>query len=263
MKDKAVIVTGASRGFGFATATAFAREGARVVMAARNPQTLEEAAARIRAEASGMVEPHALDVTRESETGELVDTVLRTHGRVDVLVNNAAGSIAMGGFLGLTAKDWLTAWEQKLQVYVTLSRQVFPAMQRQKGGRIVNVIGAHAARNPSPAHLPVGAISAGLINVIKGLADLGAKDSILVTGVSPSGIEGERIRRFMEARAKAEGKTLAEMEAAEKSVGYSLGRLGRPEEVGDVICFLASARASYISGAVATIDGNVTRGVWL
>jgi len=262
LRNKVVVVTGASRGIGFATSRVFGQEGARVVMAARTTETLERSAETIRRETGCTVHTMACDLTREDESARLVAFAEETHGRIDILVNNASGKLPVGEFAMLTSEAWLTAWTNKLQIYVTLARQVFPIMQRQNGGRIINVIGAHAARNPAPSYLPIGVISAGLINFVKGLADLGAKHRILVTGVSPAGVDtGERWQSWLARRAASEGKTIEEV-AAEKSE-YSLGRPAKPEEIADVICFLGSARASYISGIVVTVDGNVTRGVWL
>lgn len=263
LKDKVVLITGASRGIGLATARAFAREGARVVMAARNGEVLDAAARALREETGAQVDTFSGDLTDESNCVGLVRFARERCGRIDVLVNNASGQLPIGDFLQMTSEQWLTAWTRKLQTYVTMSREVFPIMQGQDGGRIVNVLGAHAARNPAASVLPIGVISAGLVNFIKGLADLGAQHNILVTGVSPSGVDtGPRWAEWQKRRAAAEGKPEAEM-ADEKVAPYALGRPARPEEIGDVVCFMASARASFISGVVLTVDGNITRGCYL
>lgn len=260
LRGKVVLVTGASRGIGFATARAFAREGATVVMASLTRERLEKAAEQLAQETGTRIETFTCDLTREANCRGLVDFAVAKCGRIDVLVNNAAGKLPMGDFLTLTSDEWLSGWTGKLQIYVTMSRLVFPLMQRHGGGRIVNVIGAHAARNPAPSYLAIGAVSAGLVNFVKGLADLGAKHNILVTGVSPSGVQTERLSAWLTRRAASEGKSIEEV-ATEEKADYSLGRPGKPEEVGDVVCFLASERASYVSGVVLTVDGNLTRGV--
>lgn len=262
LQGKVALVTGASSGIGLATARAFAREGALVVMVSLTAAKLEQAAAQLRAETGARIETWACDLTREDDCAELVAHVAATLGRIDVLVNNASAPLPIGDFLNLGPAQWQSAWTGKLQVSVTMCRLVFPLMRRQGGGRIVLVIGAHAARNPAPSYLPIGAISAGMVNLVKGLADLGAPDNILVTGVSPSGVQTERLRAWLARRAASEGKSIDEV-AVEQHAEYGLKRAGRPEEVGDVICFLASARASYVSGVVLTVDGNLTRGVSL
>lgn len=261
LAGKVVLITGASRGIGLATAQAFAREGAHLIMVSRTLNRLEAAARQLSDDTGSRVDTFACDLSVEDECRRLVDFASGVRGRIDVLVNNASGKLPIGEFLTMTSQQWLSAWTQKLQIYVTLARLVFPLMQAQGGGRIVNVIGAHAARNPAPSYLPIGVISAGLVNFVKGLADQGAQHNILVTGVSPSGVDtGERWQAWLARRAASEGKTIEEV-AAEKGADYALGRPARPEEIGDVVCFLASARASYISGVVLTVDGNLTRGV--
>ena len=207
LKDKVVLITGASRGIGLATAQAFAREGARIVMAARNGEVLEAAARGVREETGARVDTYCGDLTDEAHCAGVVRHARERCGRIDVLVNNASGQLPIGDFLQMTSEQWLTAWTRKLQTYVTRSREVFPIMQGQNGGRIVNVLGAHAARNPAASVLPIGVISAGLVNFIKGLADLGAQHNILVTGVSPSGVDtGPRWAEWQKRRAAAEGK---------------------------------------------------------
>ena len=249
LKDKVVLITGASRGIGLATAQAFAREGARIVMAARNGEVLEAAARGVREETGARVDTYCGDLTDEAHCAGVVRHARERCGRIDVLVNNASGQLPIGDFLQMTSEQWLTAWTRKLQTYVTMSREVFPIMQGQNGGRIVNVLGAHAARNPAASVLPIGVIS--------------AQHNILVTGVSPSGVDtGPRWAEWQKRRAAAEGKPEGSV-ADEKVAPYALGRPARPEEIGDVVCFMASARASFISGVVLTVDGNVTRGCYL
>jgi 3-oxoacyl-[acyl-carrier protein] reductase len=141
-----------------------------------------------------------------------------------------------------------------------MARAVFPIMKAQGGGRIVNVTGA-AARNPTPTYLTGGAANAALVNFTKGLADLGAESRILVTAVSPAATKTERWDQLMEQQAKAAGKTVEEMRAAAQAP-YKLGRIATPEDIADVVCFLASARASFITGICITVDGGATRGVY-
>src|SRR5205807_1695521 len=129
-----------------------------------------------------------------------------------------------------------------------------------KAGAEVHAIGA-AARNPSPTYLAGGAANAALVNFTKGLADLGARSNILVTAVSPAATRTERWDSMLERQAAATGRTVADVRA-ESEGAYPLGRIGLPRDVADVVCFLASERASFLTGICITIDGGSTRGVY-
>src|SRR2546425_367674 len=138
---------------------------------------------------------------------------------------------------------------------------VFPLRQARGGGRIVNVVGA-AARNPTGGYLPGGVANAGLVNFTKGLADLGAPHGILVPAVSPAATATERWEGLIAQQAQAAGKTV-EQHRAEAMTAYPLKRIARPEDVADLVCFLASARASFLTGICITVDGGATPGVYL
>lgn len=259
LRGKTVVLTGASRGIGLAALRTFTAEGAIVVAAARGVDELEQQAEALRRE-GGNVITCGCDVTSDGDVQRLVETARSLTGRIDVFVNNAAGKLPAGDFLTIPSEEWLSGWNQKLQCYIRTAQAVFPVMRDQGGGRIVNIVGT-AARNPKPSYMPVGITNAALINFTKSLADYGAPHGILVAGVAPSGVMTDRWRRLIEKRAEAEGKTPQQLQS-EMDVTFPLGRMANPEEVGDVICFVASARASYISGTVITVDGASTMGVF-
>jgi NAD(P)-dependent dehydrogenase (short-subunit alcohol dehydrogenase family) len=142
-----------------------------------------------------------------------------------------------------------------------MAQAAIPAMRARQWGRIVNVIGA-AARNPSPDYMAGGIANAGLINFTRALADLGAPDRILVTAVSPGATATERWDTLVVQRARAQGKTPEELRA-ELERAQPLGRIGRPEDVADLVVFLASERASFLTGIAITVDGGASRGVFL
>jgi len=175
-------------------------------------------------------------------------------------VNNA-GAIKGGDFLATPDEEWLRGWSLKLLGYIRMAREALPHMQRQGGGRIINVVGA-AARNPSATYMMGGTANAALINFTKALADLGAKSNVLVTGVSPGPVKTERWDSLVRQQAAAAGRDV-ESHAKEQTAGMPLGRIALPEEVADLVCFLASARASFLTGITITVDGGATRGVYL
>jgi 3-oxoacyl-[acyl-carrier protein] reductase len=259
LRDRAALVTGGSKGIGRAVAFGLATEGARVAICARDAATLESVAAEIRGKTGVEVIAIPADLSTLDGVTRTVDAVLGRLGRIDILVNNA-GAIRGGDFLAIPDAQWSEDWNLKLLGYIRMARAVFPLMKGQGGGRIVNVVGA-AARNPTPSYLPGGAANAALINFTKGLADLGAPANILVTAVSPAATRTERWESMLRVTAKAEGKSVEEMRAQSEG-SYPLGRIASSEDVADLVCFLASARASFLTGVCITVDGGATRGVY-
>ncbi len=260
LRGKTALVTGGSRGIGRAVALGLAAEGVRVALCARDPVVLA-AAARDVEKASG-VEAVTLpaDLGREDEVRRVAGAATERLGRLDILVNNA-GAIRGGGFLDIPDEQWISDWNLKLLGYIRMARAVFPTMRAQGGGRIVNVVGA-AARNPNDTYLPGGAANAALINFTKGLADLGAPSGILVTAVSPAATATERWDRLIAQQAAAAGQTVEAMRH-EVEGRYPLGRIARSEDVADLVCFLVSERAAFLTGICITVDGGSTRGVYL
>lgn len=260
LAGKTAVVTGGSRGIGRAIGLALAREGARVLLVARDAARVEAAAREVGQEAGAEVLALAADLSRLDEVGRTVEEARHRLGRLDILVNNA-GAIRGGDFLTIPDQQWVEDWSLKLLGYIRMARAVFPTMRAQGGGRICNVIGA-AARNPTPTYLPGGAANAALVNFTKGLADLGAPHGILVTAVSPAATRTERWSALIAQQAAAAGRSAAEMQA-EAERAYPLGRIATPEDVADLVCFLVSARASFLTGICITVDGGATRGVYL
>jgi NAD(P)-dependent dehydrogenase (short-subunit alcohol dehydrogenase family) len=260
LTGKVALVSGASKGIGRAIALGLAAEGARVALSARDARALDDVAAAAKNSGSTDVVSVPGDLSALDGVTRAVASTLDRFGRIDILVNNA-GAIRGGDFLKIPDEQWLGDWQLKLLGYVRMARAVFPVMQRQGGGRIVNVVGA-AARNPTATYLPGGIANSGLINFTKGLADAGAPSRILVNAVSPAATRTSRWDSLMEQQAAALGKTAAEL-IAEAESAYPLGRIATPEDIADAVCFLVSARASFITGICITVDGGATRGVYL
>ncbi|HEY5725709.1 MAG TPA: SDR family oxidoreductase, partial [Methylomirabilota bacterium] len=257
---KTAVVTGGSKGIGRAAARSLAAEGARVLIAAREESALAGAAREIEADTGRRVEVVPVDLSTLDGVRALTAEALRRLGRLDILVNNA-GAIKGGDFLTTPDDEWLRGWSLKLLGYIRMARETLPHMQRQGSGRIINVVGA-AARNPATTYMMGGTANAALINFTKALADLAARDGILVTGVSPGPVKTERWDTLLRQQAEAAGQDLFTFEKA-RSAELPLGRIALPEEVADLICFLASARATFLTGITITVDGGITRGVFL
>jgi NAD(P)-dependent dehydrogenase (short-subunit alcohol dehydrogenase family) len=260
LRNKTALVTGGSRGIGRAVAHGLAAEGARVMICSRDADMLDRTAREVEAKTGVTVLTTAADLSELAAVTRVARDAVSRLGRLDILVNNA-GAIKGGDFLDTPDDEWLRGWSLKLLGYIRMSREVLPVMQRQGGGRIINVVGA-AARNPSPTYMMGGTANAALINFTKALADLGAGGNVLVTAVSPGPVKTERWDQLARQQAAAAGKDV-ESHMKEQNARMPLGRIALPEEVADLVCFLASDRAAFLTGITITVDGGATRGVYL
>jgi len=259
LRDKTVVITGASAGIGLACAHVMTQEGCEVMIVARDAERLA-AAGRDVETASGR-RPHLLqaDLSTLEAIEAMVARAEDVLGHIDVLVNNA-GSIRAGAFLDIPDAQWTEDWNLKLLGYVRAARAVFPRMQARRRGCIINVIGS-AARQVIPNYLVGGAANAALVNFTKGLSDLGARHGIFVKGASPGAVQTERWENRMKLEANAEGRSYEEARN-ERIAAYPLGRIVTPAEVADLIAFLASPRSDMLNGVTVNIDGGWSRGVY-
>jgi NAD(P)-dependent dehydrogenase (short-subunit alcohol dehydrogenase family) len=256
---RVALVTGGSKGIGRAVAAGLASEGCRIAIAARGEEALRETAGALSAEGADVLTV-AADLAEPDAARRVVETVVTRFGRLEILVNNA-GAIRGGDFLGTPAEEWADDWRLKVLGYVRMAQAAIPVMRSGRWGRIVNVIGA-AARNPATTYMAGGIANAGLINFTRALADLAAPDGILVNAVSPGATATERWDRLVVQQAQAQGRPVEALRA-EVARKQPLGRIGRPEDVADLVVFLASERAGFLTGASITIDGGASRGVYL
>jgi len=256
---RVALVTGGSKGIGRAVAAGLASEGCRVAIVARGAEMLRETADVLGAKGAEVLTVVA-DLTAPEASRRVIDAVVARFGAVEILVNNA-GAIRGGDFLTTPAELWMDDWQLKILGYVRMAQAAIPVMRRGHWGRIVNVIGA-AARNPATTYMAGGIANAGLINFTRALADLGAPDGILVNAVSPGATATERWDRLAAQQAHAQGQSV-ETYRAEVARKQPLGRIGLPEDVADLVVFLASERAGFLTGASITVDGGASRGVYL
>src|SRR5207244_12695721 len=204
---KTALVTGGSQGIGRAIAFGLGAEGAKVAICARDKSRLEQTAQEIKAKSNAEVLIVPGDLSRLDDVNRVAATVKERFGRIDILVNNA-GAIRGGDFLKIPDEQWAGDWSLKILGYVRMARAVFPMMQAQGGGRIVNVVGA-ASRNPTPGYLPGGLAYCALVHYSKGLADLAAPSNILVTAVPPAASATARWGALLAPQPAAGGRTRA------------------------------------------------------
>jgi len=258
LKGKVAIVTGGSEGIGKAAAFSMAREGARVTICSRRPEVLERAATDIREGTGGDVLPVRADVTNLASIERVVTTTAGHFGRIDILVNNA-GRGAAGPFEKVTDVEWMADFDLKVWAPVRLCRLVIPYMRRVGGGRIINVTNL-GAKAPGAGSSPTSVARAAGVAITKLLSKEYGKENILVNTVLIGAIKsGQNDRMWHVAREKNPSLTRDEyyrQMAIQR--GCPLGRAGEELEAGDVIAFLASERASYLSGCAINLDGGAS-----
>jgi len=241
LKGKVALVAGASQGMGRATALGFAREGAKVSICARGEGMLNEAAAIIRKETGGEVLAMAADMTKADDIQRFVNKSAEHFGRLDIVVNNAGGP-PPGEFMKFTDADWESAFQLSFMSTMRMTREAVPHKEPIAGLVLSN------------------AIRSGVIGLAKTLSRELGKDNILINNVCPGRIDTERAQKLNKARAERLKRPVEEINR-EMAAEVPLGRYGTAEEAADLIVFLGSERASYITGTTIQIDGGLVRGI--
>ena len=258
LQDKVAIITGGSEGIGKAAALSMAKEGARVVIVARRQDVLDNAAQEIKTATEGEVLPIAADDTDRDAANRVIQAALDNYGRVDILVNNAGTSMAKD-FESVSDDDWEGDFDLKVWGAVRFIRTVLPHMRKVGGGRIINVTNL-GGRTPGPSSMPTSISRAAGIAITKGLSKDLAQDNILVSTVCIGLVKSGQHERRYESRKESEPSLTEDAFYDQLAQGRSvpLGRVAEAVEAGDVIAFLASERASYLTGIAVNIDGGAS-----
>lgn len=258
LKGRSVMVAASSEGIARAAAEKFAAEGARVAMCSRDGAKLRAAADQIRSRYSAEVLAESLDVTDIAAVDQFVGHVTSRFGSVDVCVTNAGGPPAKM-FLETTTDEWHRAVELNFMSIVHMARAVIPGMQKQRWGRIVTVTSV-SVRQPVSDLIYSNSVRAGVLGLVKSLSNEFGKDGITVNNVGPGYTATSRLKELVAKR--ADGLRLAQEELMGRlGADAALKRVGEPEEVADAIVWLASDRASFITGQTLLVDGGLFKGL--
>lgn len=253
LSGRRALITGASRGIGRAIAEAFAREGCHLCLNARDTTALADAKRELESQYGIDVSLHACDLT---QTGS-AEFLAQECGNVDVLVNNA-GAIPRGSILDIDETTWREAWNLKVFGYINLTRSFYSRMSLQRSGVIINIIGIGAEKLDA-AYAAGSSGNAALVALTKALGSVSLDQGVRVIGVNPGWVETDKAKRSLQKRAAEELDNSDRW--PELVADWPRGSLIKPSEIGDVVAFLASVRASALCGTVVTVDaGFAARG---
>ena len=249
LNGKTALVTGASKGIGLAVARALAAEGCNLHLVARSKETLEAAREAVRKRHQIAVALHPLDLSRSESVAQLAESCRD----IDILINNA-GAIPGGTLEMIDEACWRAAWDLKVFGYINLTRAFLALMEKRGRGVIVNVVGL-AGEKLDAGYIAGSAGNASLIAFTKAVGSTSLDKGVRVLGCNPGPVETDRIVTLMKTRAEREFGDAGRWQEYLKKL--PLGRAAKAEEVADLVAFLASDRAAYISGTVTNIDGGL------
>lgn len=256
LKDKSVFVAAASKGLGRASALEFAREGARVTIASRNIEQLQEAQQEIASATGVTVDIVQMDVNDATQIQSAIAQVIERTSRLDVLVTNAGGPPG-GTFADMTDEHWQQAFEQNLLSTIRLIRAALPALQADGGGRIVN-IASSSVKQPIDGLILSNVFRAGIQALTKTLSSEYGQKGILINTVAPGRIATDRILELDSKRAADQQISVEELQA-QATAQIPLGRMGAPEEFARMVVFYGSFANTYVTGQSLIVDGGTIR----
>jgi 3-oxoacyl-[acyl-carrier protein] reductase len=248
LKGRRVLITGGSQGIGYGVAEGFLEEGCSVVIASKNEERLRSAMERLSKYGQGRVRGKAIDLSLPGAAATLADAYSDT----DILINNA-GAIPSGDIFEVDEARWREAWDLKVFGYINLMRAMYPRMRGKPPKVIVNVLGL-GGEKPQWHYVCGNAANVALMGVTKSLGGRSIDDGIRVVGVNPGGVETERMIMIQRTRAQREFGDPERWREYFKD--KPLNRAATPDEIANVVLFLASDRASWVSGAVVPVDGG-------
>jgi 3-oxoacyl-[acyl-carrier protein] reductase len=258
IKNRVGIITGSSQGIGKAIAESLAKEGVNVVICSRNIEKLNDIAKDIENNTGVNVLPAQTDLTKKGDINKLINMTIKKYGKIDILINNTGGPPSMY-FSETTDTDWSKAIEQLMMSVVNCSYEVIPYMKKKKWGRIINMT-SFAAKQPYEGLILSNSLRAGILGLTKTLSNELSKDNILVNAVCPGWTLTDRLEELAKSKAEKTGKNYKKI-INEWSEEIPLRRLAKPQEIANLVTFLASEPASYITGCSIQVDGGYIKSI--
>jgi len=258
LEGRVAAVGGASSGLGKAIAWALAREGARVAICARDEERLEHAGVALHRASGQEIFAHPTDLATEDGPRDFVEATIKQFGRLDILVCNAGGPPATTS-INTPPEAWAEALELNLLSTIRLAQAAIPHMRKNRWGRIICLTSV-SVKSPIPGLILSNTARPGVVGYAKTIAEEFAAEGITVNVVCPGYMATDRVTELLEQRAAESRKSVTDI-TAQLVTAIPAGRMGDPKELGDLVAFLASERAAYITGATVQIDGGYVRGL--